>query len=78
MKLTLIAPTYKRPDICNRLIKSVPSNINILIVNKKYVDAEIVTGAGYEYFSGMKTKFNTLAKSLHRLNNIKLNNDSSN
>lgn len=32
-KITLIAATYKRPEIVIRLIKSVPNNINIVIVN---------------------------------------------
>lgn len=32
MKITLIAATYKRPDVCNRLILSVPRWINIVIV----------------------------------------------
>lgn len=31
--ITLIAATYKRPDIAIRLINSVPKNINIVIVN---------------------------------------------
>jgi hypothetical protein len=33
MRITLIAPTYKRNDICNRLINSVPDWINIVIVS---------------------------------------------
>lgn len=31
--ITIIAPTYKRPDIVERFINSVKDNINILIVN---------------------------------------------
>ena len=33
MNITLIAPTFKRNDICNRLINSVPDWINIIIVS---------------------------------------------
>jgi hypothetical protein len=39
----------------------------------KYVNTEIVTVAGYEYFSGKKTKFNKLAIQMHNSCNIKLN-----
>jgi glycosyltransferase involved in cell wall biosynthesis len=33
MNLTIIAPTYKRPEICQRFIESVPDKFNIVIVN---------------------------------------------
>lgn len=31
--ITLIAPTYKRPEIAIRLLKSIPKNINIILIN---------------------------------------------